>query len=322
MKGSLGAIELRARSPTPQPSSVPRRSSHLLFRRRSRPRSPRRSRGVAALTADMRKKGKSGGSDFERRPKPRHCCVPSGQPGQPHASIPFAHNEQLKLENAAILAARKFAAYTVRRASESSANPLSLARRDVNPSKFMVKEGDRVLREEKISRREAGEAAPPPSHAQGRGGAPPPPPTRGITVAHLRPEPPPYKANYRLVGGGRYESYYDACFYGREEDLWWLFDNIKGMDPDLADPSTGASPLAAAAYNGHVECARLMLEKGATVDQKDHEGLTPLHAACLSRRGPQVRARARLVIVLVIVNLARQYYYVLPPQVHKASSSN
>ena len=138
-------------------------------------------------------------------------------------------------------------------------------------------------------------------------------------MAHLRPEPPPYKANYRLVGGGRYESYYDACFYGREEDLHWLFDNIKGMDPDLADPSTGASPLAAAAYNGQVECARLMLEKGATVDQKDHEGLTPLHAACLSRRGPQVPAREP---VLTLVNLARQYYYVKAPQVYKSSTSN
>lgn len=106
------------------------------------PTSRSRRTGAQQPTAMNRKKGKGGGSDFEqRRPKPRHCCIPSGQPGQPHASIPFAHNEQLKLENAAILASRKFAAYTVRRASESSANPLSLARRDVKPSKFMEKEG-------------------------------------------------------------------------------------------------------------------------------------------------------------------------------------
>ncbi|EOD30835.1 hypothetical protein EMIHUDRAFT_365236, partial [Emiliania huxleyi CCMP1516] len=44
--------------------------------------------------------------------------------------------------------------------------------------------------------------------------------------------------------------------------------------------ANGATPLHVACQQGHVECARLLLEAGAAIDQADEQGATPLFAAC------------------------------------------
>jgi ankyrin repeat protein len=49
-------------------------------------------------------------------------------------------------------------------------------------------------------------------------------------------------------------------------------------DPALVDAARdgGVTPLMMAAFGGHLEMAKLLLEKGATVDAKSNEGFTPL----------------------------------------------
>ena len=42
----------------------------------------------------------------------------------------------------------------------------------------------------------------------------------------------------------------------------------------------GATPLYATCSKGHAQCAKLLLEKGAVVDQRRSDGLTPLAASC------------------------------------------
>ena len=44
--------------------------------------------------------------------------------------------------------------------------------------------------------------------------------------------------------------------------------------------SSGCTPLYVACQEGHLECARLLLEAGAAVDQADEDGSTPLLMAC------------------------------------------
>ena len=41
-----------------------------------------------------------------------------------------------------------------------------------------------------------------------------------------------------------------------------------------------ATPLYIASSNGHVDAARLLLDKGAEVDRARKDGATPLYAAC------------------------------------------
>ena len=42
----------------------------------------------------------------------------------------------------------------------------------------------------------------------------------------------------------------------------------------------GATPLYIACDKGHVDAARLLLDKGAEVDRADEDGRTPLFVAC------------------------------------------
>ena len=48
-----------------------------------------------------------------------------------------------------------------------------------------------------------------------------------------------------------------------------------------AKANDGRTPLHAAALTGHVDTARLFLEKGADIHARDEEGRTPLHRAAL-----------------------------------------
>ena len=42
----------------------------------------------------------------------------------------------------------------------------------------------------------------------------------------------------------------------------------------------GQTPLHVACFKGHVDAARLLLDKGADIDRVNKRGETPLYAAC------------------------------------------
>ena len=54
--------------------------------------------------------------------------------------------------------------------------------------------------------------------------------------------------------------------------------SIRNINVNVKDDETGSTPLHWAAYNGHVEIARL-LQNGAEVNMKSERGSTPLHWA-------------------------------------------
>ncbi len=84
---------------------------------------------------------------------------------------------------------------------------------------------------------------------------------------------------------------YGAAVGGHEDLAEWLVS--KGADPNTA--------LFYAARFGHLDAAKLLLDKGSRVDARDNEGLTPLHQAAsfcntnvaelLVARGADVNAR-------------------------------
>ncbi len=53
-----------------------------------------------------------------------------------------------------------------------------------------------------------------------------------------------------------------------------------GVDVNSANSEEKLTPLHMAAYNGHTDVAKLLLERGAEIDARDHEGKTPLTHAC------------------------------------------
>ena len=69
---------------------------------------------------------------------------------------------------------------------------------------------------------------------------------------------------------------WDACRTGHVNAARLLLD--KGAEVDRADKD-GATPLYIACQQGHVDVARLLLEKGAEVDRAKEDGATPLSIA-------------------------------------------
>ena len=73
---------------------------------------------------------------------------------------------------------------------------------------------------------------------------------------------------------------YAACEHGHVDAARLLLD--KGAEVDRANEN-GLTPLMLACYKGHVELARLVLDKGAEVDRAAENGATPLAIAKLQR---------------------------------------
>jgi ankyrin repeat protein len=53
-----------------------------------------------------------------------------------------------------------------------------------------------------------------------------------------------------------------------------------GSDVNATDPEKSLTALHMAAYNGHSEIVKLLIDHGATIDCRDNEGKTPLIHAC------------------------------------------
>ena len=69
---------------------------------------------------------------------------------------------------------------------------------------------------------------------------------------------------------------YDACKNGHVDAARLLLD--KGAEVDRATED-GTTPLYIACYNGHVDAARLLLDNGADVHKVSNDNRTPLHGA-------------------------------------------
>ena len=55
--------------------------------------------------------------------------------------------------------------------------------------------------------------------------------------------------------------------------------SIRNINVNVKDDMFGSTPLHLAAYNGHIEISRLLLQNGADVNAKSDDGSTPLHWA-------------------------------------------
>ena len=68
-----------------------------------------------------------------------------------------------------------------------------------------------------------------------------------------------------------------ACKFGHVDVARLLIE--KGADVGQAK-NNGATPLLVSCFNGHDDVARLLMEHGADVGQVGKKGVTPLHVAC------------------------------------------
>ncbi|KAF0689464.1 Aste57867_19099 [Aphanomyces stellatus] len=76
---------------------------------------------------------------------------------------------------------------------------------------------------------------------------------------------------------------YMAAYHGCVHALKEFVSTMSPMTSsylEFGDPATGNTPLHAACARGHVECAKLLIAVGASVDARNKVGFTPLHCAC------------------------------------------
>jgi ankyrin repeat protein len=85
-----------------------------------------------------------------------------------------------------------------------------------------------------------------------------------------------------------------ACEFGRTNVVEFLMDRVGGARLDLRLKHDGQTGLHWAAYGGHVDIVRLLLERGAPVDARDQTyGGTPLDWALYAwRSGPEEEANS------------------------------
>src|SRR2546423_10790643 len=94
-----------------------------------------------------------------------------------------------------------------------------------------------------------------------------------------------------LLAGEPELDVFEAAAFGRVEQLRELLDE----DPSRANPfgDDGFQPLGLACFFGHVEAARLLLDRGAdpnSLARNEHIQAGPLHSASASEnKGPGVR---------------------------------
>ena len=76
-----------------------------------------------------------------------------------------------------------------------------------------------------------------------------------------------------------------AAFGGHDECLKIMLNWTDG-DPNVVDPSDGRTPVHLAAWKGYGRCLRTLLRKGGDLHRRDHSGKTPIALArdpgCLS----------------------------------------
>ena len=72
----------------------------------------------------------------------------------------------------------------------------------------------------------------------------------------------------------------DACILGRMGDVRFCLDRGADVETTYTNEEAGWRPLWIACNFGRAEVASLLLERGASVDAVDRDGLAPLHAAC------------------------------------------
>ena len=94
-----------------------------------------------------------------------------------------------------------------------------------------------------------------------------------------------------LLGTEPQLNIFEAAAFGRTERL----DELLAEDPESANAygDDGFQPLPLACFFGHVEAARLLLDRGAdpnTLSRNEHVKTNALHAAAASEnKGPEVR---------------------------------
>ena len=95
--------------------------------------------------------------------------------------------------------------------------------------------------------------------------------TEENTADSASPASPPAAAQTPAMSS---EAFLMAAGEGRTEDVKRGLDS--GMNIEASEIGRGHTALHHAAYNGHTATVLFLVEQGATLDSRDHEGKTPL----------------------------------------------